>query len=195
MAEPVLACLMPAAGGSERLGRAKQLIDFEGQTLVSRAAKLLLGRSARVVVVTGAYAFEVGDVLRGLPVTLVHNAAWRSGMGGSIAAGMHALGDGPDGVLIMLCDQWRVGGHDLDQLVDAWRTRPSAVATASFDGACGPPAIFPRRLFADLRGLQGKAGAKGLIRREAAVLPVEIPGARHDLDTLEDLHGLRAKNR
>ncbi|NIP18757.1 MAG: NTP transferase domain-containing protein, partial [Xanthomonadales bacterium] len=119
MAEPRLACLLPAAGGSERLGRPKQLLELDGEALVVRSARLLLEQSDEVTVVTGACAGQVGDALRELPVGLVHNRGWESGMGGSIAAGVRAIGDGPDGILIMLCDQWRITAGDLGRLVGA----------------------------------------------------------------------------
>jgi CTP:molybdopterin cytidylyltransferase MocA/uncharacterized damage-inducible protein DinB len=83
-----------AAGASRRLGTPKQLlVEFDGVPRVRRAAAQLLDAGCSpVLVVTGAFADEVGAALRGLPVILVHNAAHADGMGTSIACGMHALG-------------------------------------------------------------------------------------------------------
>ena len=47
--------LLLAAGGSSRLGRPKQLIEFEGKTLIRRAAEALVGSAfSPVVAVIGA---------------------------------------------------------------------------------------------------------------------------------------------
>jgi CTP:molybdopterin cytidylyltransferase MocA len=186
-AEPALACLLPAAGGSRRLGQPKQLLEMAGERLVRRAAKLLLGLSPSVVVVTGDVAESVGHELSGLPLRLVHNADWRSGMGGSIAIGMQVLADRPDGVLVLHCDQWRVSAEDLVTLCNAWRGAPECVAAAAFDDTTGPPLIFPRRLFATLRALHGESGAKALVQGDARLIRVATPNARYDLDRPEHL--------
>jgi len=187
----VLSGLLLAAGGSQRLGRPKQLLEFEGETLVRRAARLLLGCTDEVVVVTGAHAQPVEGELRDLPVRAVRNEEWRSGMGGSIACGMRAISAASDGVLILLCDQWGVGPRDLRKLVAAWRANPRRGVSARWDGNIGSPAIFPPGMFDDLGRLHGESGAKALITARPGFGAVEIPGAMHDLDTLDDLRAMR----
>ncbi len=78
-----------------------------------RATRLLLSQTPNVTIVIGAHAAEVGLQLKGLPVRIKRNKDWRLGMGGSIASGMSLISDEPDGVLIMLSDQWRISQQDL----------------------------------------------------------------------------------
>ena len=53
------AAVVLAAGGSTRLGRPKQLLTRDGETLVHRAARLAIATGAtRVLVVTGAQRGE-----------------------------------------------------------------------------------------------------------------------------------------
>ena len=74
-----------AAGEGSRLGGPKALVVLAGTRLVERGVALLrAGGTAPLVVVTGA----VDVALPG--VTTVHNPDWRSGMGSSLAAGLHA---------------------------------------------------------------------------------------------------------
>jgi molybdenum cofactor cytidylyltransferase len=193
-AEPLLACLLPAAGGSVRLGQSKQLLKVSGESLVLRAARLLLEQSPLVAVVTGAGAASVRSVLGDLPLRLVHNADWPAGMGGSIAIGMQALGDQPDGVLILHCDQWRINADDLGALSRAWRVASDHVVAAEFGGTFGPPLILPRRLFVALRNLRGESGAKGLVQSDSRVIRVALPHASYDLDRPEDLRQARERD-
>lgn len=186
----MLSGLLLAAGGSERLGEPKQLVDLNGTTLVRRTASLLLNCADEVVVVSGAHRDLVESEIRDLPLLLEHNEGWASGMGSSIAVGMRAVSESAEGVLILLCDQWRVDQRDLARLVREWRIDPGSGVCAEWKQGFGPPAIFPARLFGDLKKLRGVRGAKALIRERPEFRRAEIPNARFDLDTAEDLQVL-----
>ena len=191
--EAEFACLLPAAGGSERLGRAKQLVRFRQQSLVRRSARLLLDlRPALCLVVTGADQRAVSIELDDLPLRQVYNPDWESGMASSIAAGVDALPEQVGGVLILLCDQWRVTLDDLASLLEHWRQTPERIAAADWAGGPGAPAIFPRRLFTSLAALSGDSGAKVLINKELdSVIRVPMQAAADDLDTAEELAIMR----
>jgi CTP:molybdopterin cytidylyltransferase MocA len=193
--DPVLGGLLLAAGGSERLGKPKQLIQFDGETLLCRTANLLLTQLSDLVVVTGASAPVVREQLQNSGVRIEHNEQWQAGMGGSIAAGMRAVSDELNGVLIMLCDQWRIDRDDLQALIQAWRKEPETIAVASWEGNLGPPVIFPGHLFDKLRQMSGPRGAKSLVEQQSRICRVEIPNAQFDLDTDEDLARCRAMNK
>lgn len=190
--EPRLACLLLAAGGSRRLGKPKQLIDINGEVLVQRTARLLLTQSSRVTVVIGAHAAETGKALHGLRVAIARNEDWAHGMGGSIAHGMRSFPKDAEGVLILLCDQWRIGQGDLENLVQTWRQNPAETTVARWSESYGSPAIFPASLFDELRQLKGDRGAKSLIARQLQVNFCDIPNAGFDLDTGFDLEMLKS---
>ena len=69
-AYPTIAAIILAAGQSSRMGQPKQLLHWKGVALVRRAAQAALDAEGigLVVVVTGAYADAVKDVLAGLNV-------------------------------------------------------------------------------------------------------------------------------
>lgn len=189
--DPVLGGLLLAAGGSDRLGQPKQLIQLDGEALLRRTVNLLLAQFSDLVVVTGAFAPGVREQLQSPGVRIEHNDQWQAGMGGSIAAGMRAVSDDLDGVLIMLCDQWRIDNDDLQALVQAWEKEPKTIASASWGEILGPPVIFPGHLFGRLRQLRGPQGAKSLVEQQSGICQVEIPNAQFDLDTDEDLQIMR----
>jgi molybdenum cofactor cytidylyltransferase len=185
---PEFAALLLAAGGSSRLGHAKQLLTLHGQTLVKRAATLLLNITPNVLVVTGSKQREVELELEDLPLRLVENRRWLEGMGSSVAEGIGAVPVSAAGVLIMLCDQYRVQQSDLQRLVDAWQQQPRHIAVARWGKQFGSPVIFPRSMFNSLSRLSGDRGARQLLVANRTQLHfVEMPEAEFDLDDAIDL--------
>ena len=80
-----------AAGSSTRLGQPKQLLIFEGSSLIKRVAKIALEVSRKVVVVTGFQSKKVQAELSGLPLIVVQNDSFGEGIASSIRVGVGAL--------------------------------------------------------------------------------------------------------
>jgi molybdenum cofactor cytidylyltransferase len=189
-AQPQLAGILLAAGGASRFGGPKQVALFEGVPLVARAARAALAACpAGVVVVTGAYDEQVRQRLAGLPVRIVHNAGWGTGLASSICVGLAGLPAGPSACLVMLCDQPAVDEDDLHRLIDAWMAVPERVAAAQYAGTLGAPAIFPEAFWPGLRALGGDRGARAFIASLPQVTAVAMPHAARDIDTPADLEG------
>jgi len=189
-----LAGLVLAAGGSSRLGQPKQLYEWRGTPLVCRAVEACLEVcGAGVVVVTGAHAHEVEARLESYPVQIVRNSGWKTGMAGSLQAGIQKLrGSSFSGVLISLCDQPRLDSGDLASLANVWQTSPELPAAARYKGIIGVPAIFPGDYLDSLLNLQGDQGARSLLSACASVSSVEMPAAAFDIDTVADLARLES---
>jgi len=189
-AELRLAGLLLAAGESRRLGRPKQLVPVDGVPLVRRQTELLAGLVDPLVVITGAYADEVGHALRGVDCELAHNPRWIEGMGSSLAVGVAQVGPKPAGLLILLCDQYRLDRTTLVRLISAWRRTPGVAAACRWAGGNGAPAVFPASMLPALRNLHGDRGAKDLLARHPETCFIEAPQAAFDLDTPQDLERL-----
>lgn len=182
--------LVLAAGGSRRLGRAKQLVRLRAETLVAAAARRALDtRPGGVVVVTGARASRIAAALRGLPVVLARNARWREGLASSLHAGFARVPKYAPVVLVTTVDQWALCAADLRAVLHA--ARGGRTAAAAYDGARGIPAAFPRAARAGLRTVRGDRGARVLLDAPHVCL-VPVPRAALDLDTRADLARLRA---
>jgi len=194
---PSLAAILLVAGPSSRLGQAKQLVEFRGECLARRAARLALGLGPqRLVAVTGCGADQVAARLDDLPLDIVYNRDWARGMGASIAAGARALDRAADGILLMVCDQWRLRGPDLARLAAAWRAQPQRIVVASWKQGrahvTGPPVIFPVRLVQELKAIPPDAGARKVVDRHMDDVDfVELPNAADDLDRPADLERMR----
>lgn len=178
-----------AAGASRRLARSKQLLLVDRQPLVRRAALAALAtQPAELVIVVGADADAVFAAVADLAVVRVDCDDWARGMGASLRAGTRALRAGPDGLLVVLCDQPSLAAVHLQRLVTAWRLRPAWAVASRYAQTVGVPAILPRAWFADLMLLDSDQGARELLRSRAdQVVAVAAPELARDIDTPGDL--------
>ncbi len=174
-----------AAGGSRRLGRPKQLLRFRGEALVRRAARAALGAGVdETLVVVGAHEDEVREAIADLPLRVVVNPDWESGLAGSLRVGVEAAHH--PSVLVLLADQPHVDAVLLSSLVEAGRAGAARVA-CDYAGAPGVPAFFVDAR--ELRGLAGDRGARDLLR-DASVQRIPFPAGVVDIDTEEDWEAL-----
>ncbi len=197
---PAFSVVVLAAGGSSRLGAPKQLVRFEGEPLVCRAARVATESGARsVVVVTGASGEAVEEVLGDACVRLAFNAGWAEGPGSSVRVGVEALladtsrGRGEITVL-MLCDQPFVTPEHLRALAErVGRGHPAAASAYGGEGELGVPAAFAEELLPELLALSGGQGARPvLMRHREHVALVPFTEGLFDVDTPADLERLGA---
>jgi molybdenum cofactor cytidylyltransferase len=178
-----------AAGGSSRLGEPKQLLLYQGRTLLRRAAETACASVCNpVIVVLGRDADRMTDELYGLDVSILVHSAWQKGIGTSIAAAFSELPT-VSAAVILLCDQVAVTTSDLNLLVEAFQRRSAgqSIVTSTFDGQRGPPVLFDRSHFEELRKLQGDTGARRVIQQyRHDVIEISLPHAAVDVDTPED---------
>ena len=144
-------CILLAGGGSKRLGRPKQLLRFEGQTLIRRAACLALEAGySPVVAVLGSHAEQIAPELEDLEAQVALNADWQAGMSSSLAAGLaRVVSMDPDvsHTLVMVCDQIHVTAETLRELRYRSAFKPSNIVASKYAGVVGVPAIFPKDFF------------------------------------------------
>jgi len=191
--DPQLAVLVLAAGGSSRLGQAKQLLMFRGRTLLEFAVKIALDLSTQVHVVLGAHYAVLSELIADYPIVIHRNLAWQEGIGSSIRCAVEGLQTLPDGLLIMLCDQPFIPMTHYRRLHTHWLTRPQCIcATAYPEARIGVPALFPQALLPELAKRQGDQGAKSLFRRlSTTVISLPCDTALLDIDTPEDAKQLQ----
>jgi molybdenum cofactor cytidylyltransferase len=186
-----LATIILAAGGSERLGRPKQLVRWRGCTLIEHAVNVAEPVSdAGVIVVAGAAETEVRSALAKSSAEVVSNTSWQRGMSGSLDVGIEAL---PvcDGMLVMLCDQPLITTEDLNQLLDVWHNHPTVPVASAYNNVIGVPAVFPQDLLEGLSKLTGDRGAGAWLRQREDVIAIDMPNAAIDVDTADDMSCLQ----
>lgn len=179
-----------AAGGSRRLGRPKQLLTRDGETLVHRAARLALDTSPRrMLVVVGARRDEVADALSGLACEIVCNPSWERGLAGSLQAAATALAGHAGAVLVAGCDQPALDAVHLRALLAGSGKAATRCAATQHDDGPGIPAVVPSALLSQAHMLQGDRGLGRWLRALPLtdISMLDAPELAFDLDTEDDL--------
>ncbi|MDO8606610.1 MAG: nucleotidyltransferase family protein [Phaeospirillum sp.] len=182
-----IAGIVLAAGRASRMGRDKRLAEIGGVPMVVLAVRAAVEAGLDpVVVVTGPEPLSV------LPpgLIVVSNPAPERGMASSLALGIAALPSQAAAAVVLLGDMPRVTALHVAALAAAYAPESGhEIAVPVSGGRRGNPVLLGRRFFAEMRGLTGDKGARGLlIQHGGSVVEVEMDqGVLIDVDTPEDL--------
>ena len=187
-----------AAGKASRMGKPKQLLTYQGSSLISHAVKIGLNSNCRpVIVVLGAYKEQVKPQIDKLPIEIIENSDWETGMSSSIRAGINAINQSNsnlDSVIIALADQPLISEAVFNQLIKEYRDTNNKIIAAAYDDIVGVPALFDKNFFSELMDIEGDRGAKALIRKyRDEVLTVPVAEAAIDIDTPDDYQKLLSR--
>ena len=180
-----------AAGASARLGTAKQLLAFDGKTLLQHSLDVALDSNNHpVVVVLGSGADQIKKKLDAGTANVVINDAWQEGMASSLRLGVQSLLEidpQAEALILMVCDQPFVNAPLLENLVRAQRETGKPIVTCSYGATFGPPTLFSKSLFPELLQLKGDTGARSVIRQHIhEVEVISFPDGNLDIDTEND---------
>src|SRR3989337_2170869 len=180
-----------AAGSSSRMGRSKQLLEIDGEPLLVRCVKVALAvNPINVVVILGANEKPHREIIEKLPVHIISNYYWKTGMGSSIKSGLNYLIQAaPDleGVILMVCDQPALTTEHLQKLIERFSEKKKSIIASSYSNSKGVPVLFGRSFFSNLLLLGDDQGAKKIVHQfPDQVDAVEFPNGSFDLDTEED---------
>lgn len=184
--------ILLAAGGSLRLGRPKQLLEWRGEPLVRHSARSALeGGLDPVIVVSGAYEPDVRQALEGLPLRFVNNPAWEAGQSSSLIAGLRLAPPDCGAVIFLLADQPQVPPTLLHSLIELHAHNLAPIVAPQAAGRRANPVLFDRATFPDLLSLQGDTGGRALFSRYPVTwLPWHDPDLLLDVDTEADYQRL-----
>ncbi len=183
--------ILLAAGSSSRLGRPKQLINYQGKTLLQHSIEAARHSAADdLIVVLGSNADLIQTHIESKEVSVLVHAHWKDGMSSSMQCGLRHLIETRqvDQVVLMLCDQPFVHQGLLDQLMLDKQTSGKGIIACSYAGTVGVPALFDQKYFSELLALKGTEGAKKVIlNHQEDTFLVDFPLGSVDLDTEEDV--------
>jgi molybdenum cofactor cytidylyltransferase len=188
MSSARVGCAVLSAGMSTRLGRPKPLLAWRGTTLVRHlASEALASRSNAVALVLGAHRADVASAVEELPIALLDNPDFASGLASSVRrAARWAIHASFDGLLVMTVDQPFVTARHLDALIDAHRDWRGPVCSA-YQGVRGVPALFPKSVLDALVRLDGDTGARALLRAHPDAAVIDFPEGAFDIDHPSDV--------
>ncbi len=182
-----------AAGTAMRYGTPKQLLPWDGATLVAHSARVALEAGLDpVVVVLGHEAGQVEKALAGLNVRTVFNPDYANGQSTSVRRGLDSLPSRTGAAVFLLADQPLVEPEWIRSLRRAHRRTLAPACVPVFEGKRGNPVLFDRSLFGELMKLRGDIGGRALLEAHSNSV-LRVPSSRfalHDIDTPEDYRRL-----
>jgi molybdenum cofactor cytidylyltransferase len=191
--EPIAGIIL-AAGGSERYGQPKVLLDYGGKPFVRVVAeKALRAGLTPVIVVTGFVHNQIERALAGLPVQLVYNPDWIEGQSTSVRAGLRLAHGKTGGAIFLLSDQPQIPIGIIEELLKVHgQSMPNLIAPRVGERRANP-VLFDRSTYEDLMGLSGDTGGRVLFDRFTVTwLPWDDERLLMDVDVPEDYQRLMA---
>lgn len=184
--------LIMAAGASRRLGQPKQLLKYQGETLIRRISiEALKAKIGTLTVVLGYDHENIEKEISDLTLDVYINEEWEEGLGASIRNGLtHILNKKPqtNAILLSMVDQPFIDAIHLKKLANAYDAERSMIIASAYSGTFGVPVLIDSFYFDMLRELKGDEGGKKIFVNYIKNI-VEIPfieGAI-DIDEKNDL--------
>ena len=184
-----------AAGTSSRLGRPKQTLEYNGESLLQHTSRAAVNADlGPVVVVIGAREQEILADIKNELVATVINKDFAEGISSSIKTGLNFLLANHkecEDIILMVCDQPHVDGKLLKNLRQAKIETKQPLIACSYTETIGVPALFDKTFFKDLLSLQGEEGGKKvLFDNFDSIATIPFPNGFIDIDTISDYNAL-----
>ena len=185
---PLTATIVLAAGGSARFGAPKQAAPVDGRPMLTGLLERLTGCAPQPrIVVLGAQAELLGDLVPRGEWSVVINEDWATGIGSSLQAGL-AAAPIAEQVLVVLGDLAWLQAEAIERVVQRAQVSNADVVRA-FDGDLpGHPLLMRGAALIAARSQSGGSGMRPLLS-ELSVDRVECDGlgVARDVDQPGDL--------
>lgn len=181
--------LILAAGASSRLGEAKQILVYQGQTLLERSIRLAFSVCNEVLVCLGAEVVQTTRIIEKLQsefsaLSFVQVEHWENGMGESLSVGLRRIEEEKD-VLVLLCDLPFLTNAHMKNIISL--ANPERAIVASFQGVNSPPVLIPASLRPLFKGWSGDQGLGKFWRQNPMLCEIiHFSDKFRDVDVPED---------
>lgn len=186
-----LGVVILAAGAATRMGKAKMLLPYGGQTILGHIVEEVQALNPAITcLVTGKYTAEIETVINVNSLEMVPFDNWQAGMSASIQFGLSSILEKQpniDAVLFVVSDQPFLDRQLLFRMLDAFQQSGKGIVAAKYQQQFGTPVLFSKSYFPEIRLLEGDRGAKKLVEKQLEnVVLVDFPLGALDIDTAED---------
>lgn len=185
----MIVAVLTAAGLSSRMGRPKPLLEWRGRTIVEHQVSILLeGGASEVIVVLGHRSEEITPFVELTGASYVVNHQYREGRTSSIKAGLAAVPEQAEDILLIGVDQPRTA-QIVKRVVDTHVAASALLTSPRLEGRGGHPLMFSARLLPELRLIsEENQGLREVFERHRAEITevhFDDPMVRLDLNTPE----------
>lgn len=188
--EEDIAVVVLAAGAGSRMGRIKQLLPWQGSTLLEHCLKTL-GRikGVHLHLVLGAHfeAITEACALQKYPMVVLRNPNWQDGLASSLHVGIHHIAQRKTtfaGVMVCLADQPFFTSDYYSTMISLYKKKEHRIVATGYGQKSGVPAIFQMDDMAELLALQGDRGAQRIMQNHKdEMLVLDAGDMNQDMDT------------
>jgi len=182
--------LILAAGESSRMGSAKALLEFRGETFLDRLIRCFSAYCSPVIVVLGHEPEVIRAGVRSAGnAVFVLNPDYSRGQFSSMQCGLRAVPEDAEGILFTPVDHPNIEPATVAQLIAAG----APIAIPQYLGRHGHPVLFTRALIPEFLALGPDAQARQVFHGHASdirYLDVADPGILDDIDDPDAYHRL-----
>jgi len=183
-----------AAGSSSRLGKPKQNLVYNGQTLLQSIIRSACAASGKVMVVLGANFKDIEPTINDTDAEVIYNPDWALGMSSSIKQALHHIKlnyPAANSIVFTVCDQPYVNTALLKQLIETAGKVEQGIIACGYNDTTGVPALFKKPYFGELLQLNGQEGARKVIALHSQdVYTIPFALGKIDIDLEEDFNRL-----
>ena len=183
-----------AAGSASRMGKTKQLLPFEGTTLLGQVIKNAKKSALHeIIIVLGHKADKISQTLNHSKIKIVRNKDFLKGQSTSLIKGLENVSIDCDAAMFILGDQPLVKAPVINTLINAFETSSAQIVIPYYKERRGNPVTLARSIFDSLTSLTDDRGARALFDEfKESILKVQIPdsGILIDVDTMDDYERL-----
>lgn len=179
-----------AAGESKRMGKQKLLLPFGEKTIVETVIdNVNRSRVEKALVVLGANRDEIENKIRDLPVKIVFNPNFSTGMLSSVKKGFQEAPETVQAVLIMLGDQPTISAFTINKVIDTYEKTKKGIILPIYENERGHPILIDMKYRKEVENLNPEIGLRELVYRQSEdILEVEVEasGIINDIDDMKD---------
>ncbi len=188
----MISAILLAAGESKRMGRPKQLLEWQGKSLLHHSVEALINSAAdEIILVLGHEARRIRASLPALSIKIVINPDYKRGMASSLRQGLLAMDPGSEAFLVLLADQPGIGPEIINILIRTYqRAYPKrGIVRPVYRGLQGHPVLIGVQYLQEALQLQGDVGARRILMNhpeDILEIDVEEHAILKDIDTPEE---------
>ena len=180
-----------AAGLSQRMGRPKMTLPWDGTTVIGQVVDVLLAAAMDdILVVTGGARDRVESALADKSVRTVFNPDFANGeMLRTLQVGLAALDPALHATLVVLGDQPQIELRVVQSVLNAYEEGLHALVIPSYRRRRGHPWLLARSLWDELMELRAPATMRDFLNQhnlDIHYVVLNTPSILQDLDTPED---------
>jgi molybdenum cofactor cytidylyltransferase len=185
-----VSAILLAAGESKRMGEPKLLLPFGDGTVLSKTVDNVLACNVdEVIVVLGANAKTIKEVIADKPVKIIFNPEYERGMSTSLISGLKQVSHRALRIMVALCDQPLIEKDTYNKLIKESTNSNKGITVPLYKARRGNPIIFAIRYKDEMMQLKGDVGGRELLERhpeDIYEVAVDSGSIYINLNTMDD---------